>query len=150
MITREELQGQWTQLKGQIRERWGEISDDELQQAQGNTEQLMGLLEKKTGESRRQLEQFVQGAVKTDRTSWAMQDKQFVNMPRQPPMPLARDWDRLKAGLNRGCRKLTKWLHRVHSSRLRQPLVWDYWQESSSRCCCDLTEPDNKSSCTYS
>lgn len=64
MITREELQGQWTQLKGQIRERWGEISDDELQQAQGNTEQLMGLLEKKTGESRRQLEQFVQGAVK--------------------------------------------------------------------------------------
>ncbi|ODA30357.1 CsbD family protein [Planctopirus hydrillae] len=64
MITREEIQGQWTQLKGQIRERWGQISDDELQQAQGNTEQLIGLLEKKTGESRRQLEQFVQGAVK--------------------------------------------------------------------------------------
>jgi uncharacterized protein YjbJ (UPF0337 family) len=64
MITREEIQGKWTQLKGQIRDRWGQITDDELQQAQGNTEQLIGLLEKKTGESRRQIEQFVQGAVK--------------------------------------------------------------------------------------
>lgn len=63
MMTREEIQGNWTQLKGQIRERWGQITDDELQEAQGNGEQLIGFLEAKTGESRRQIEQFVNSAL---------------------------------------------------------------------------------------
>jgi len=63
MITREELQGSWTQLKGKIRERWGQITDDDLQHVQGNAEQLIGLLERKTGQSRRDIEQFVETSL---------------------------------------------------------------------------------------
>lgn len=63
MLTREELQSSWKQLKGQIRERWGQITDDELQQAQGSGEQLLGLLQKKTGQSRQELEQFLQSSI---------------------------------------------------------------------------------------
>jgi uncharacterized protein YjbJ (UPF0337 family) len=59
MLTREELQGQWTQLKGKIRERWGQITDDELQQVHGDAEQFVGFLQRKTGQSRQQIEQFV-------------------------------------------------------------------------------------------
>lgn len=63
MLTREELQGTWTQLKGQIRERWGQITDDELQQVHGDAEQLMGFLQKKTGQSRQELESFIRQAM---------------------------------------------------------------------------------------
>lgn len=63
MLTREEIQGQWNQIKGQIRERWGQITDDELQKAQGNTEQLYGLLQTKTGQTRDQIEQFMNSAI---------------------------------------------------------------------------------------
>ena len=63
MLTREELQGQWTQLKGKIRERWGQITDDELQQVHGDGEQLLGFLQKKTGQSRQEVEKFMREAV---------------------------------------------------------------------------------------
>lgn len=63
MLTREELQRSWTQLKGRIRERWGQIKDDELVQAQGDGEQLIGFLQQKTGESRQAVEQFVRTAL---------------------------------------------------------------------------------------
>lgn len=63
MLTREELQGTWTQLKGQIRERWGQITDDELQQVHGDGEQLMGFLQRKTGQSRQELEKFIRQSM---------------------------------------------------------------------------------------
>lgn len=63
MITREELQGKWTQLKGQIREKWGQISDDEIQQFKGNSEGLVGLIQEKTGTAKREVEDFLSKAV---------------------------------------------------------------------------------------
>jgi uncharacterized protein YjbJ (UPF0337 family) len=63
MLTREELHGQWTQLKGKIRERWGQITDDELQQVHGDAEQFLGFLERKTGRPRHELENFVRQAT---------------------------------------------------------------------------------------
>lgn len=63
MLTREELQGSWTQLKGQVRERWGQITDDELQQVHGDAEQLLGFLQRKTGQSRQDVERFIRQAM---------------------------------------------------------------------------------------
>lgn len=64
MVTREELQGKWTQLKGQIREKWGQLTDDEIQQFKGNTEGLVGLIQEKTGTGKREVEEFLTGAVR--------------------------------------------------------------------------------------
>ena len=33
MITRQELEGHWNQVKGQVKERWGQLTDEELMQA---------------------------------------------------------------------------------------------------------------------
>ena len=41
--------GDWKQMKGKIREKWGEFTDDELDKVQGRREQLEGLLQKKLG-----------------------------------------------------------------------------------------------------
>ncbi len=43
------LKGQWKQLKGSIKERWGELTDDEIDQVAGETQQLVGLLQEKYG-----------------------------------------------------------------------------------------------------
>ena len=51
-------------LKGQIREKWGQISDDELQKVQGNTEKLVGMIHERTGASRSEVEAFFDQAVK--------------------------------------------------------------------------------------
>ena len=63
MITRQELEGKWTEVKGRIQEKWGALTDDELQQVRGNTNALVGVIEQKTGESRRAIEEFLDKAI---------------------------------------------------------------------------------------
>ena len=38
-INAQQLQGQWNQLKGQVREKWGQLTDDDLQLTGGNVDQ---------------------------------------------------------------------------------------------------------------
>ena len=48
---RMKLEGNWKQAKGRVREAWGDLTDDELDQAQGNWEQLVGKIQAKTGQT---------------------------------------------------------------------------------------------------
>lgn len=51
MITQTQIEGGWTELKGKVKEAWGKVSDDELREFEGNVEQLIGLIQQKTGET---------------------------------------------------------------------------------------------------
>lgn len=55
----DQIQGKWTELKGQAREHWGELTDDELQEARGDREQLIGLVQQKYGKARAEAEKEV-------------------------------------------------------------------------------------------
>ena len=44
--------GDWNVMKGKIRETWGELTEDEIEKTAGRRSQLVGLIEKKYGESR--------------------------------------------------------------------------------------------------
>jgi len=54
------LKGQWTQLKGRVREQWGKLTQDDVDQIQGRAEQLIGRLQTRYGiqreEAQRQFE----------------------------------------------------------------------------------------------
>jgi len=56
MSTQEQLMGNWNQLKGKVKQRWGQLTDDELSHVEGNFDQLVGLVQQKTGESRQNIE----------------------------------------------------------------------------------------------
>jgi uncharacterized protein YjbJ (UPF0337 family) len=43
------IEGNWRQMMGSAREKWGELTDDELQQVDGNRERLAGLLQERYG-----------------------------------------------------------------------------------------------------
>jgi uncharacterized protein YjbJ (UPF0337 family) len=58
-VNRDILKGQWTQLKGKIREKWGQLTNDEIEQMQGNAEQLIGKVQERYGRTREQAEQEV-------------------------------------------------------------------------------------------
>lgn len=63
MITKEELHGSWNSIKGKLKERWGQITDNEWREASGNIDQLVGLIQRKTGEARTQIENFIDRLV---------------------------------------------------------------------------------------
>jgi uncharacterized protein YjbJ (UPF0337 family) len=58
-INAQELQGQWNKLRGQVKERWGQLTDDDLQIQGGNIDQLVGRIQQRTGETRDAVEKFL-------------------------------------------------------------------------------------------
>lgn len=46
------LKGNWTQLKGSIKQQWGKLTDDDLDVIEGKRDQLEGKLQERYGMSR--------------------------------------------------------------------------------------------------
>ena len=59
MSMQQQIIGNWGQLKGKVKQRWGQLTDDELQEVEGNYDQLLGLIQQKTGEAREQIERIL-------------------------------------------------------------------------------------------
>jgi uncharacterized protein YjbJ (UPF0337 family) len=55
-MNRDVLKGQWKQLQGRIRQRWGRFTDDDLTQIKGDREVLMGKIQEYYARSREQAE----------------------------------------------------------------------------------------------
>ncbi|AWI85090.1 general stress protein CsbD [Alloyangia pacifica] len=55
----DQIEGNWKEFKGKAREQWGELTDDEVQQAEGDREQLAGLIQKKYGVAKEEAERQV-------------------------------------------------------------------------------------------
>lgn len=51
------LNGQWTSLKGKIKETFGKLTDDDLLQMQGSTDRIVGVLQERYGYSKVQAQQ---------------------------------------------------------------------------------------------
>ncbi|MBN9504148.1 MAG: CsbD family protein [Armatimonadetes bacterium] len=43
------VQGNWLQMKGKVKEKWGDLTDDDLARVNGNREQLEGVLQQRYG-----------------------------------------------------------------------------------------------------
>lgn len=56
MVNEQVFKGHWTELRGKVKERWGALTDDDLVLAEGNADQLIGILQRRTGESREKIE----------------------------------------------------------------------------------------------
>jgi uncharacterized protein YjbJ (UPF0337 family) len=56
------IEGNWKQLKGRVRERWGKLTDQDLTVIEGKREQLVGKIQERYGiakdEAEKQLTRF--------------------------------------------------------------------------------------------
>jgi uncharacterized protein YjbJ (UPF0337 family) len=55
-MNRDVLKGQWKQLQGRIRQRWGRFTEDDLSLIAGDRDVLMGKIQEYYGRSREQAE----------------------------------------------------------------------------------------------
>lgn len=55
----QELKGQWNQLTGQMKKKWGNLTDDDLKIAGGNVDMVIGKIQQKTGEARETVEKYI-------------------------------------------------------------------------------------------
>jgi uncharacterized protein YjbJ (UPF0337 family) len=61
-MNEDKIKGQWKQVRGQLKARWGKLTNDDLQVAEGNTDYLAGKLQERYGiardEAKRQIDEF--------------------------------------------------------------------------------------------
>ena len=58
------IEGKWKQAKGQVKKKWGKLTDDELDQIAGKRDQLVGKVQARYGiekdEAEKQVKEFEQ------------------------------------------------------------------------------------------
>ncbi len=79
-MNRDQFQGAWKQISGQVKEKWGKLTDDEITQINGKREALLGLIQQKYGYAKERAEEEISRFENNlhlghDKGSWAHADK---------------------------------------------------------------------------
>jgi uncharacterized protein YjbJ (UPF0337 family) len=71
MVNQQTLQGNWNEIKGKLRSKWGALTNDELHSFGGNVDQLVGLIQRKTGETRNAIEKYLEEVTENGASSFS-------------------------------------------------------------------------------
>ncbi len=64
-MNRTQLQGRWRQIRGRVRERWGRLTNDDLDVIAGRWDRLVGIVQERYGLTREQAERQVDDFLAT-------------------------------------------------------------------------------------
>ncbi len=60
MASQQLLEGNWNEIKDQLRHKWGQLTDNDFPQVRGDVDHLVGIIQRKTGEGREAIEAYLQ------------------------------------------------------------------------------------------
>ena len=55
----DQFKGQWKQAKGKLKQKYAELTDDDLQYAEWKSDELLGRLQEKTGKTKEELKKEI-------------------------------------------------------------------------------------------
>jgi uncharacterized protein YjbJ (UPF0337 family) len=58
-MTKLEIKGDWNIIKGKLKQQWADLTDDDLQHADGKVDELVGRIQRRTGQSREAVEDAI-------------------------------------------------------------------------------------------
>jgi uncharacterized protein YjbJ (UPF0337 family) len=58
-MNRDQLEGNWKQVKGKVQEHWGKLTNDDLDTIKGNAQQLEGKIQERYGKSKEEAKKEV-------------------------------------------------------------------------------------------
>ena len=69
MATKEEVQGTWNQLAGAVKSKYSQITGDDLAGVNGNIQQLAGVIQRKTGKAREEIDEYLRSLSESTATT---------------------------------------------------------------------------------
>lgn len=63
MASQATMAGNWNELKGRVRSKWGQMTDDMIEQCKGNMEALVGSIQRATGETTEKIQDFLNAGM---------------------------------------------------------------------------------------
>ncbi|RTE53996.1 CsbD family protein [Arenibacter aquaticus] len=58
-MNNDQLEGKWKQVKGQFKQKYGDITDDDLTYSEGKFDEMIGRLQEKTGKKKEELKEEI-------------------------------------------------------------------------------------------
>jgi len=58
-MNKDTFQGNWQQLKGKVRQQWGDLTNDDIERMKGTRQELSGILQKKYGYEKDRIEKEI-------------------------------------------------------------------------------------------
>jgi len=55
----DKIKGNWNQLKGELKQKFSQLSDNDLTYVEGKEDELLGKIQEKTGESKEKIKEFI-------------------------------------------------------------------------------------------
>ncbi|MCB2208615.1 MAG: CsbD family protein [Bacteroidetes bacterium] len=55
-----QLKGNWNEVKGKLKQKYANLTDDDLQYSEGKTDELLGRLQQKTGKAKEDLKKEIE------------------------------------------------------------------------------------------
>jgi uncharacterized protein YjbJ (UPF0337 family) len=59
IMNEDTVKGQWKQLKGEIKRKWGQVTDNDLLEAEGNVDKLVGTIQERSGQKRDEIQKWL-------------------------------------------------------------------------------------------
>ena len=59
-MNNDQFKGQWKQFKGELKSKWGDLTDDDLLEAEGNYDKFLGVVQKRYGDKKEELKNWTE------------------------------------------------------------------------------------------
>ena len=95
----DQMKGKFKQFSGEIKRKWGQITDDDLRQAQGSMEKLVGKIQERSGDQREAIENQVKQISESEK-----EEEDYIPEISIPAEPIIFETANLESGNESGNR----------------------------------------------
>ncbi len=58
-MNRQQIKGNWNQMKGAVKQKWGQLTDDDLIEVEGDYDRLVGKIQERTGDGEETIKKWM-------------------------------------------------------------------------------------------
>jgi len=59
-MNNDQFKGQWKQFRGELKNKWGQLTDDDLLEAEGDYDKFLGVIQKRYGDKQEELKNWTE------------------------------------------------------------------------------------------
>jgi uncharacterized protein YjbJ (UPF0337 family) len=60
LMNKEQFEGSWQEFKGEIKKKWGQLTDNDLLEAEGDYDKFLGVVQKRYGDKKDEVERWAE------------------------------------------------------------------------------------------
>lgn len=57
-MNKDQFQGGWQQFKGELKKKWGQLTDNDLMEAEGDYDKFLGVIQKRYGDKKEEISKW--------------------------------------------------------------------------------------------